>query len=391
MHNRKGMLPVTPSSAQDLADLLKDAAGNSRSITAAGSGSKRLMGGPCIGNDITVSTVRLNRVLQYEPNDLTVSVEAGMRWADLQDLLRRRRQMIALDPPFWTQATVGGVVASNSSGPLRKLFGTARDLVIGMQFATLDGKLVRTGGMVVKNVAGLDMGKLMIGSFGTLAIISSVNFRLHALPEETNTFLFCFSELNAAIQKRDEVLKSVLRPLTLDLLNPPASTRLGRRGYLLAIRAGGSRRVLDRYARDLAQSDRLTGANDDSVWAQIREFPADFLRRQPAGVVVRLSTPLSEVGKLLRLVSGPCVSRAGSGVSYIYLSAAQQIPPLWKQAGECGWRGVIEFAPDEVRLKRELWLPMKTQSEAAFDMMKNIKHMFDPGNLLNRSRLYGRI
>jgi glycolate oxidase FAD binding subunit len=245
--------------------------------------------------------------------------------------------------------------------------------------------------MVVKNVAGLDIGKLMVGSFGTLAVVTSVNFRLHVLPEETNTFLFCFPELAAAIQKRDALLAGVLRPLTLDLLNPPASARLGRRGYLLAVRAGGSRRVLNRYAHDLAGSDRLTGANDDSLWTQIREFPADFLRRQPGGVIVRLSTPLTEVGKLLQLVSGPCISRAGSGVNYIYLSAAQQIAPLWKQARERGWTGVIEFAPDEVRSSRELWLPVKAQASDGFDMMKGIKQMFDPGNLLNRLRLYGRI
>jgi glycolate oxidase FAD binding subunit len=119
--------------------------------------------------------------------------------------------MIALDPPFPAQATVGGIVSANSSGPMRRLFGTARDLIIGMQFATLDGRLVRTGGMVVKNVAGLDMGKLMIGSFGTLAVITSVNFRLHPLPEETSTFLLSFPELDSAIEKRDSIAGS-LRP-----------------------------------------------------------------------------------------------------------------------------------------------------------------------------------
>jgi hypothetical protein len=149
--------------------------------------------------------------------------------------------------------------------------------------------------------------------------------------------------------------------------------------------------VLDRYAQELAQSDRLTGANDETVWVQIREFPADFLRRQPGGVIVRLSTPLTEVGKVLRLVSGPAISRAGSGVNYVYLSAAQQIAPLWKQASERGWTGVVEFAPDEVRSSRELWLPLKRQASDGFEMMKSIKQMFDPGSLLNRSRLYGRI
>ena len=102
-----------------------------------------------------------------EPNDLTISVEAGILWSELTDLLAANRQMIPLDPPFADTATVGGVVATNCAGPRQRLFGTARDLVIGMTFATTKGKLIQSGGMVVKNVAGLDMAKLMIGSFGT--------------------------------------------------------------------------------------------------------------------------------------------------------------------------------------------------------------------------------
>src|SRR5215471_17153475 len=109
------------------------------------------MGGPLLPADVTVSTAGLSRVLQYEPNDLTISVEAGMRFAALQELLSKNRQMLALDPPFRPQASVGGVIASNSTGPMRRTFGTGRDLVIGMKFATLEGKIVSTGGMVVKN------------------------------------------------------------------------------------------------------------------------------------------------------------------------------------------------------------------------------------------------
>src|SRR5581483_1665562 len=193
---------------------------------------KRFMAGPDPHADLVISAAGLRRVLQYEPNDLTISVEAGMRFGELQAVLAERGQMIALDPPFCTQATVGGVIAANSSGSMRQAFGTARDLVIGMSFAMLDGKIVKTGGMVVKNVAGLDMGKLMIGSFGTLAAITSVNFRLHSRPEQMRTFVFSFDSLDAAIEKRDAILGSVLQPTAIDLVSSD--------GYLLAVRAGGS-------------------------------------------------------------------------------------------------------------------------------------------------------
>ncbi len=385
------MLSVAPASAKDLAECLKDAAAGSRSISVIGNNSKRLMAGPPPRAGVTVSTARLNRMLHYEPNDLTVSVEAGLRWADLQKALASKDQMVALDPPFWEQATVGGVVASNSNGPLRRSFGTARDLVIGMQFATLDGKIVRVGGMVVKNVAGLDIGKLMIGSFGTLAVITSVNFRLHALPEETNTFLFSFLDLDSGIQKRDELRAGVLRPLALDLLTPSAAARLGLRGYVLALRAAGSRKVLARYARDLGGSNQLTGHDEQALWTGIREFPAEFLSRQPGGVILRISTLIAETGKILRLISGAAITRAASGITYAYLSSWQAVPTLWQAAAEHGWTVAVEFAPDDIRSSQKLWLPASPAADSSFAMMKKIKEMFDPGNLLNRSRLYGRI
>lgn len=381
----------SPDSAEYLARVLSGASLASRRIAVVGHNSKRLMGGPVVDGEVVISTARLNRVLQYEPNDLTVSVEAGLPWGELQSMLASHGQMIALDPPFAAQATVGGIVASNSNGPLRKHFGTARDLVIGMQFAMLDGKLIRTGGMVVKNVAGLDMGKLMIGSFGTLAVITSVNFRLHSLPAEKNTFLFSCKDLAGAIERRDALLRSYLRPLAIDCWTPEAAMSVGQQGFVLAVRAGGTKQVLARYARELSEAARLTGAAEAVLWEQIREFPQEFLRKRPEGVVLRISTAIGDVERVLQLVSGAAISRAASGVTYIYLNSATLVLPLWQAALANGWAATIEYAPDEVRRTQALLLPSKTQSEAGFAMMKSIKHMFDPSNLLNPLRLYGRI
>ncbi|HEY7307444.1 MAG TPA: FAD-binding oxidoreductase [Bryobacteraceae bacterium] len=383
---------ITPSSAEDLAQAIRDTASNGKTISLIGNNTKRLMAGPLLPADVTMSTSGLHRVLQYEPNDLTISVEAGMGFRALQELLGRNRQMLALDPPFWSQASVGGVIASNSAGPMRRAFGTSRDLVIGMKFATLEGKVVSTGGMVVKNVAGLDMGKLMVGSFGTLAVITSVNLRLHPLPERTTTFLFSFAGLDAAIEKRDSILRGVLRPLALDLLSPSASARLSRRGYLLALRAGGSYAVIERSARELAGSERLTGIDEEKFWVQVREFTPDYLKRQPNGIVLRVSTTLSDVNIVLRSVSGAAIARAASGVTYVYLSTWQGVSPLRRAAQEQDWGMVVEHAPDEIRAGKELWLlPSRPAAANAFAMMKKVKQMFDPNGFLNRLRLYGRI
>src|SRR5580704_9970647 len=157
------------------------------------------MGGPMRDSDVTLTTNCLNRVLEYDPRDLVVSVEAGISYRQLSRVLAEHRQMIPLDPPFSERATIGGIVAANTSGPRRRLYGSPRDMVIGMTFATLEGKLVRTGGMVVKNVAGLDMAKLMIGSFGTLAAIAVVNFKLLPAPEGERSFLLPFSTAADAV------------------------------------------------------------------------------------------------------------------------------------------------------------------------------------------------
>jgi glycolate oxidase FAD binding subunit len=386
------MNSVTPLSVEELASILREAAADRRAIEIMGNHSKVAMGGPIFLADVTICTAGLKEVLQYEPNDLTISVEAGMPFAELQRLLAKNRQMIALDPPFAAEATVGGIVSTNSSGPLRRAFGTARDLLIGMRFATLDGRLVSAGGMVVKNVAGLDMGKLLIGSFGTLGVIASVNFRLHPLPEETETFLFSFTDLESAVEKRDAINQGALLPLAVDLISPAAADRLGSRGFVLAVRAGGSRKVLARYAKELDDAERLTGQDDIAWWRNISEFSADFLRREPSGIVLRISSTISEMGSLLRTLSGSTISRASSGVTYAYLTSDQDLNTLWKAVNQNGCGAVVEYAPAEVRASRDLWqLDDSPRGVDSFAIMKKVKQMFDPHGLLNRSRLYGRI
>ena len=233
--------PCNPRHLPNSPKRLHDAAGNLRTLQLRGAGSKRLMAGPVAAADVEISTSSLRRVLAYEPNDLTVSVEAGMPWSELTTLLAEHRQMVPLDPPFSPIAPRWAASSpSNSSGPRRRLYGTARDLVIGMTFATLEGKLVQSGGMVVKNVAGLDMGKLMIGSFGTLAAIASLNFKLAPVPEVERSFLLPFPDAASAIAARNGILQGPLQPAAIDLLNPAAGASLGNKAYLLAIRVAGN-------------------------------------------------------------------------------------------------------------------------------------------------------
>ena len=352
------------------------------------------MAGPVEPSDTEISTIGLRRLLQYEPNDLTASVEAGMRWSELERLLAGHRQMVPLDPPFSETATVGGVIAANSSGPRRRLYGTARDMVIGMRFATLEGKLVQSGGMVVKNVAGLDMAKLMIGSFGTLAGIAVVNFKLVPMPETERSFLLPFDSASEAIAARDKVLGGALQPSALGLWNPAAGATIGNRAWILAVRAGGNQAVVDRYEHELAPfGDGVALDNDrqQTLWRHIAEFTPQFLARHADGAVVRASCTLKEVENVMASFDGPALARAGSGVCYGYFERCDDAAGWLGEAAKRGWRALMEFAPEERKKTFDLWPAAEGTLPPGLEMMRRIKALFDPSNLLNRGRLYNRI
>jgi glycolate oxidase FAD binding subunit len=367
-------MTIVPGSPEELAQCLAQAGSRNQRITLLGHCTKGRMGGPIAPSDVTISTAGLKSVLEYEPRDLTISVGAGISYCELSRILAEHRQIIPLDPPYSERATIGGIVAANTSGPRRRLYGSPRDMVIGMTFATLEGKLVKTGGMVVKNVAGLDMGKLLIGSFGTLAAIATLNFRVYPMPEGTRTFVQEFEHVADAMLARDEVLKGRLQPAAIDILKSAA-------GYQLAIQAGGSPAVLDRYSRELAAMRAIDGADEQVFWQGAREMTPQFLRTHENGAVLRVSCVLSDVGRILDSLPAQASARAGSGVCYGYFEQVADLryPPVGTS--------VVEYAPPHFREQQELW----PQPGNEFAMMKKIKEMFDPQGLLNRGRLYGRI
>ncbi|MGA2274434.1 MAG: FAD-binding oxidoreductase [Bryobacteraceae bacterium] len=383
-----GMLH-TPETPDDLAEALSRAARHLRTICLEGNGSKRLMAGPVACADETVTTAALHRVLEYEPRDLTVSVEAGLPWREFTALLRQNRQMVPLDPPFAEQATVGGVVASNSSGPRRRRYGTARDMVIGMCFVTLARRIVQSGGMVVKNVAGLDMAKLMIGSFGTLAAIAVVNFKVQPMPEVERTMLLSFADSKTAFEARARLLASVLQPAAIDLFNPPAGVH-GSPAWILAVRAAGNQTAVDRYQRDLASlgdAQALEGAPHEEFWRQVEDFTPHFLAAHLDGAVVRVSATLTDLEKCMAPLTVPAVARAGSGVCYMYFDETGSAARYLADVAGLGLKAVIEFAPEARKSELELW----PAPGADFETMRRLKALFDPSNVLNRGRLYHRL
>jgi glycolate oxidase FAD binding subunit len=378
---------IRPTNGSELVEALRAAASAGSTIALRGVGSKDAMGGPVPDAQVDLRLDRLSGILQYEPHDLTIQVAAGTPWRELTAALAQQGQMLPLDPPCAATATVGGVVASNCSGPRRRYFGAARDMVIGMTLATLDGNLVQTGGMVVKNVAGLDMQKALTGSFGTLAVMASVNFKLAPLPEASRTFIYAFQTAGECLAARQRVLLSVLQPASIDILNPPAARLTGWDAFLLAVRAGGSESVLARYNRELNGAAALDGEKETAFWETDQEFAPRWIEQGPSRAVVRIGHMLAELGDVLDSAPGACIARAGNGVSYLAFDGIDSLQAWMAATQTKPWSRVVEWCSPEIKTKVDLW----PSAGDDFALMERLKLLFDPQRLLNPGRLYGRL
>ena len=389
---------LEPASAEDLAAALAGAYNDGRTIEIAGHGSKRALGGPLAEAGVLISTGGLASVLAYEPADLTISVQAGLSWAELTRSLAANNQMVPLDPPFAETATVGGAMAADSSGPRRRRYGTARDMVIGMQFATAEGKLVSSGGMVVKNVTGLDMAKLMLGSFGTLACITTVNFKLFPRPDREATFVFRHASAEKLIDLRGELLASVAQPFALDLVNEAASRGLGLEldtPFALLAKAEGSPAIVERYRLEYAgMASRAgvdlaepSGAGAEALWAAVREFQATAVGAHVGGVLLRVSTTATRLAEMIKLAAGESwlLARAANAVAYIACPTVAEAAKLTGALRRAGFTTLVEAMPADAGL--EQW----TEPGAALESMQRIKKTFDPEGRINPGRLWGRI
>ena len=387
--------PLAPTTTEELQATLRRCGDEQASVETGGSFSKRLVGGPVAAARHRLTTSRLDRLLAYEPADLTVSVEAGMGITELSRILAENNQFLPLDPPFAANATVGGVLAANSSGPRRRRYGTARDMTIGMRFATMEGKLVSSGGMVVKNVTGLDMGKLMIGSFGTLAVIASANFKVFPIPEISVTRRLQAPSVDALLALRKAILESVLQPVAIDWLNPAAASAAGLGdSHTLLIEASGTAATAQRYERGLESLAAKAGADADAVgaeaWETVRELVPRWLEAHPEGAAVRVSTVATRLGALL-VAAGDAgcgaALRAGNATGYLLAPNAQSARAAIGRLRSEGMHATLEAASDAARAGVVAW----NASGNELAVMQRMKADFDPLQLLNRGRLYGVI
>jgi glycolate oxidase FAD binding subunit len=218
------------------------------------------------GGDVVLSTARLDRLLEHEAGDLTCTVEAGIRLGELNRVLAERGQRLALDPPG--DPTVGACIAANLSGPRSHLYGGARDLLLGVTVVLGDGLVASSGGKVVKNVAGYDLGKLFCGSEGRLGLVARASLRLHPLPEVARTLVVSVRDAAEALRLLGEIGRWQLVPSAVDLLWP----------RVLCVLFEGTARAVD---AQLVAARRLLGGDEGDPWPEVLAFQAASGGRAP--------------------------------------------------------------------------------------------------------------
>jgi glycolate dehydrogenase FAD-binding subunit len=420
-----------PGSAEEVAELVRMAGAENLALIATGARTKLEMGLPPQRYDIAIDMTRLDRVAAYDPGDLTLGVEPGCGLAKLQSVLAEHRQFLPLAVPYFRQTTVGGTIATGVDSPLRQLFGTARDYILGMEFVTGEGVAAKSGGRVVKNVTGYDLHKLMIGALGTLGIMTKINFRTFPLPAESRAFVARFENSQGAFEMRDRVVESPLAPSTIEIFSPQTAELFGgevaahfeprpitadllsREHWAFTSGFAGNEAVLARCERDLRAMAERCGAVGVTVLGQDqipgafgrkREFVPIALESSVAATVLKISVLPRKMNEAVTIAARSAdehgirwaVMARGLGVIYFVLlpeaqdeNARGRVAAVAENimAAVAGLDGhaTIPWCPREWKSSLPVW----GRTRGDFSQMVKLKKLFDPRNILAPGRFVG--
>ena len=393
-----------PSTLAEATEALVRADRDRERVLFLGGGTELSLGAPPTGVEVVLTTERLERIVEHAPLDQIVTVEAGVRLAPLQDTLARVGQMLALDAPWAARATLGGLVATNAFGPLRTRYGSIRDLIIGISIVRADGTEARGGGKVVKNVAGFDLPKLMVGSLGTLGFIATVTFRLHPRPETARTVLFADLDADAVRRVVLALREAQLEPAAVAALVHEGGDDLGVRfdgRFEMGVRFEGfeagvrqqAMKLLDLATRQGWGAESLGAETARAFWARhddARESAAGFRAKLAAQPMDLERVANAAIGSLFTALEVPrCVCYPTLGLAFVAgeIRVAGQVAAAVSAAREAVPDGsvVLHAAPPEVRDVVDVWGPPPT----ALPLMKAVKQRLDPGRRLAPGRFVG--
>lgn len=397
LHRVAGKLPALvclPQSADEIAAALRICAESAASVAPWGGGTAMAIGNPPRRLDVVISTTRMNRLIEHDHANLTVTVQSGATLGALQTALGPQKQFLPFDAPGPERSTIGGIVSANLNGPKRSSYGSVRDLVIGMKVVLGSGEQIKAGGKVVKNVAGYDMCKLFTGSLGSLGILSEVTLRVAPIPEQSVTGIAC-GTLAQAVQLASELANSKLLPTAVVLGNDSMEQK-----WRLAVCFEGFGETVARQMNELGSLAQRNGMAIETlrvemaqrVWRDIGGLPLQAER-----LIYRVTVPRSSLAEMIGAVQSSLIGAAepalsadiAMGTVWIVMPAnkasAGHFSELISLAQQHHGHAVLFAAPPELKHGVEVWGP----SPPTIALMRDIKQRFDPHGILNPGRFVG--
>ena len=381
-------LAIYPNTQQELAASIEFAARHKLQIIPCGNGSKLNWGGliQSRAGCIAISTAKLDRLIEHAVGDLTVTVEAGIRFADLQAILAKANQFLAIDPAYPATSTLGGIVATASTGSLRQRYGGVRDLLLGISFVRSDGELVKAGGRVVKNVAGYDLMKLLTGSFGTLGAIAQLTFRLYPLPENSQTVVLTGAAEMVATA-RMKLLSSTFTPAIADLI----SLGLDREGLGLAVRFDGIEASVAAQSNQLIELGKALNLKGEiltdsaSFWQDLQD--RCWQKNSERTAICKLGILPSQASAVLGSIShlqhyAQIHAASGLGILRLDRAEAHTIGQIRDRCTATGGFLTILEAPVEIKQNLDVW----GYTGNSIEVMQRLKQQFDPNNMFSPGR-----
>ncbi len=371
--------------------------------------------------DLVLDLERLNTVVDFQPEDLTATVEAGIAIDTLQAALAQRGMFLPLEAPLAQKATVGGVLAANTSGPRRHAYGLPRDWLIGISVVSADGTETKAGGKVVKNVTGYDLNRLYTGSLGTLGVIVEATFKLAPRPASTAALTASFDSIGAAVDAGRNLLDQPYSPQGVHVLSRDASIRLeqhgGHQASVLAFFEGPGAELVERRVQECSRIfhdvgavgiTSISGPEYSSILGRLTDL--GWSSESKPDLMIKINVPPSGVAGLVEkfrqdplLVKAPGISAdVGFGMVRLFwweggdsaAPAAFDEPVMLKViqsvrelANAAGGNAVVELCPLAIKRQIDVW----GESPQSIEIMRRIKNKFDPSGILNPGRFVGGI
>ena len=400
-HEIDGKAPTAvcrPATVEEVAAVLRVCSEADASVVPWGGGTLMRLGNVPRRFDVVLALDKLSRLIEHDDANLTATVEAGTSVAAFQRALAARRQFLPVDPGKPEQATLGGLAAANINGPRRGLYGGVRDLVTGIKIVLADGTRVKSGGKVVKNVAGYDLAKLFIGSLGTLGVITELTFRVSPELEGAATFV-ANGSLEGCLDYIKELSASPLLPAAVAVASAAENPRACR----AAVWIEGFDEAIARHLRDLSamaqraglqSGDALRGEGHARLWEELDAFGWN-----DDGLLCRLVVPVGRLEKPLAMLkamneTGECIryaAHAGSGTIWVLFNgetgSLQAYARLAAAARDLNGHAIIAAAPPTLKADIDVW----GEPPPTLALMREIKRQFDPHAILNPGRFIARI